>query len=96
MNVNRRYFLLGCAAWGGAIFAEGCLAKNTAYSPITDDYGFLADRFDNKFRILVLSDLNSQYAAILTRLLHICEQVGDRTFKGSLKFGVRGIEFIEV
>ena len=63
MNINRRYFLVGCAAWSGAIFTDRGLAKNTDYRPIPNDYRFLADRFDNKFRILILSDLNSQYGS---------------------------------
>ncbi len=56
MKFNRRYFLLGFATSIGEIFVDRSLGQNTIKSKI-------ADRFEKNFRILVLSDLNSQYGS---------------------------------
>ena len=63
MKVNRRCFLMGFAAWGGAILTERCLSQNGIEKPLANDFTLLANRFEKNFRILVLSDLNSQYGA---------------------------------
>ncbi len=63
MNINRRYFLLGSAALGGAIFANLTLAQNSIKRPLSESYTPLANKFDKNFRILVLSDLNGRYGS---------------------------------
>ncbi|MGF1490500.1 MAG: metallophosphoesterase family protein [Prochloraceae cyanobacterium] len=63
MKFDRRYFLLGSAAFAGTIFSDRVLAGNTVLSQIADDFAPLAEVSEENLRILVLSDLNGRYGS---------------------------------